>query len=383
MRIGINALFQARGGSLTNLAELLREWRAAGELRSREVVLFASAGTIERLGDAVQDDVTIVRPPELGESVWGRILVEQFWLSRRIGRENIDVLFSPGNTIPLFTRIPCVATLQNLGPFCEDALRYSDWQVRVRWMLLGLFIRLTARKATRLIFISRFFQNALRARVAFPLERSVTLYRARPSNGNVARTRKAFAEPPYVLCVSYLYPYKHFGELAEGFCIARAALRRPELRLVIAGGDPLQGYRARLDAELRRRGVPEDAVVFTGSLSRPEVLALLADAELFAFASTCEGGPTALIEALHFEIPIVCSDVGVMPEIVGDAARLFDPYDPRSIAREIEAVLSDPELRAELLAAARRQVQKFPAAREAALTTLGVIRDAANGRGAP
>ena len=378
MRIGINALFQARGGSLSNLAELLHEWRAAGELLTTEVVLFVSAGTLERLGDAVGPDILVVRPPDVGESVWGRIPVEQFWLARRMAKEKIDVLFSPGNTIPLFTRIPCVATLQNAGPFCEDAQLYDDFWMRLRWKLLGLFIRITARKATRLIFISRFLRDLLRENVKFPEERSVVVHRARPRIR--AAAGKTSVVPPYVLCVSHLYPYKRFGELAEGFCIARAALRRPELRLVIAGGDPLKRYRTRLDAELRRRGIPEDAVVLTGTLPRVEVLALLADAELFAFASTCEGGPTALIEALDFQIPIVCSSVGAMPEIVGDAARLFDSRDPRSIAREIEAVLSDAGLRAELSARARQQVLRFPAAREAALTTLGIIREAAGDR---
>ena len=72
--------------------------------------------------------------------------------------------------------------------------------------------------------------------------------------------------------------------------------------------------------------------------------------------------------------PVVTSNVSSLPEVVGDAAVLVDPYDSRSIADGIRRVVTDEPLRQELIARGRRRVQAF-SWHEAATRTLQVYRD--------
>jgi glycosyltransferase involved in cell wall biosynthesis len=72
---------------------------------------------------------------------------------------------------------------------------------------------------------------------------------------------------------------------------------------------------------------------------------------------------------------VVTSRISSLPEVVGDAALLVDPYDSQSIAEGIRRAVTDEPLRRELIARGQRRVQAF-SWQEAATRTLQVYRDA-------
>jgi len=125
-----------------------------------------------------------------------------------------------------------------------------------------------------------------------------------------------------------------------------------------------------------RHRAPEGQVILAGGQPSDVVAELLARCEVFAFPSTCENCPTALIEAIGAGVPIACSRVGVMPEIVGDAASYFDASDPHDIARALGGLLRDANLRHELRRRALARARRFPEPPEVAARTLGVLKAA-------
>jgi len=383
MRIGISALFYASGGSLTNLVQLLRVWAVDGTLGRHELVLFASDGTVAGLrrecGDALLERLRISVLNRSGGGWAGRLIAEQFSLPRRLREERIDVLFCPGNVVPYAARIPTVAVFQNAAPFCDSVTRrsvgFAKW-IPIR--LLGFLVRLTARKATRVIFISRFFRDLFVERYAFPAEKGVVILRA---GGVAAESPAATPLPPgvaapYILSLSNVNPYKNLVELIEGFSIAVRRCGDRAHRLVVVGRVNYPSYFQAMKEAVARCGL-EGRVIFTGELPHGAVEALLAGCESFVFTSTCENCPTALIEAMSFGLPVASSAVGVMPEIGGDAVRYLDPDSPRSIAEALEALMTDGALRAELAARARARAATFPGAADVARRTLAVIEEAA------
>ncbi|HKS22510.1 MAG TPA: glycosyltransferase family 1 protein, partial [Thermoanaerobaculia bacterium] len=365
MRIGISALFYASGGSLTNLVQLLRVWAADGTLGRHELVLFASDGTVAGLrrecGDELLGRLRISVLSRTGGGWAGRLIAEQFSLLRRLREERIDVLFCPGNVIPYAARVPTVAVFQNAAPFCDSVTRrsvgFAKW-IPIR--LLGFLVRLTARKATRVIFISRFFRDLFVERYAFPAEKGVVILRA--GGGGGERAADAELPPgvvaPYILSLSNVNPYKNLIELIEGFALAVGD--RPH-RLVIVGLVNYPAYFQAMKDTVARCGL-EGRVIFTGELPHRAVEALLSGCESFVFTSTCENCPTALIEAMSFGLPVASSAVGVMPEIGGDAVRYLDPDSPQSIAEALAALMTDGALRADLAARARARAATFPGA---------------------
>ena len=93
---------------------------------------------------------------------------------------------------------------------------------------------------------------------------------------------------------------------------------------------------------------------------------IYARAMAFLFPSTVENFPNILVEGLSSGAPTFASKLGPMPEIAGDAASYFDPYDTDDIARAIERATNDERLRETLAMRGIARVQRYSWHRTAA-----------------
>jgi glycosyltransferase involved in cell wall biosynthesis len=117
---------------------------------------------------------------------------------------------------------------------------------------------------------------------------------------------------------------------------------------VLAGSGPEE---ARLRDRVRAAGLG-GRVVFAGF--RDDVAGLLAAADLVVHPSHADALPTALIHALAVGVPVVATDVGGVPEVVGpDAGVLVPARDPAALAAAIRSLAGDPASRVLMSAAAR------------------------------
>jgi len=104
----------------------------------------------------------------------------------------------------------------------------------------------------------------------------------------------------------------------------------------------------------------EDEVKVLGkSSSDRELVALYKGARLFVFPSIIESFGVPPLEAMACGCPVAAARAGAIPEVVGDAALLFDPYDIGAIANKISIGLKDQALRQELIAKGNKRVRKF------------------------
>lgn len=154
--------------------------------------------------------------------------------------------------------------------------------------------------------------------------------------------RYGVGDAPYILSLGTVQPRKNYGRLVE----AVRRLNQPDLKLVIAGGkgwldDPLYEQIAALGFGER--------VVFPGHVPDEDLPALYSAAQVFAFPSLYEGFGLPPLEAMACGVPVVTSNVSSLPEVVGDAALLVDPYDVDALARALEQALADEGLRRTLI----------------------------------
>jgi len=138
--------------------------------------------------------------------------------------------------------------------------------------------------------------------------------------------------------------YKHQWVVVQGIARLRERGYNVSLRLVGAGSGWRRARRL-LDSELARSDPDGQFVEVLSSVRHEEVPGLLATADIFVFASSCENMPNTLVEGMAAGLPIACSNRGPMPEVLRDGGTYFDPEDPESIALAIEEVLLDREFR--------------------------------------
>jgi glycosyltransferase involved in cell wall biosynthesis len=156
--------------------------------------------------------------------------------------------------------------------------------------------------------------------------------------------RRAAAEP-YILTVTTLYRYKNLSRLLLAFALLRAKHQIPH-RLRIIGGDA-DMTAADIHREALAAGVGE-YVDLCGPVTHDELSADYAGASLFIYPSLEETFGLPPLEAMSLGAPVVAARAGAIPEVVGDAAVLFDPYDVEDMATGMASVLLDSQ-RAEKL----------------------------------
>lgn len=135
-----------------------------------------------------------------------------------------------------------------------------------------------------------------------------------------------------------------------------AALRNSGTRLLMVGGGELEQFVRRYAHKL---GV-EEAITFTGTLSRKETLVAIRSGKIFVLPSLWEGMPIVLMEALHYGIPIVASKIPGNDEIIqpGITGELIEEFDATRYADVLRALLAEPARRARMSAAGKSDAQQ-------------------------
>ncbi len=161
---------------------------------------------------------------------------------------------------------------------------------------------------------------------------------------------------PYVLAIGTLEPRKNLSHLVAAFGLV--AQTHSEVRLVIAGPDG--PARPDVDAAIGRLD-PDAAtrVVLAGPVSDAGRNALLERAALIAYPSIYEGFGFPALEAMTVGVPVVAARAGAIPEVAGDAALLVEATDEAELADAMTRVLTDDNLRDELVARGRDRVREF------------------------
>ncbi|MGB9680494.1 MAG: glycosyltransferase family 4 protein, partial [Thermoanaerobacteraceae bacterium] len=103
----------------------------------------------------------------------------------------------------------------------------------------------------------------------------------------------------------------------------------------------------------------ENKVIFTDYIDNVEMLYLYNNADIFVYPSIYEGFGIPPLEAMACGSPVVVSNVTSLPEVVGDAALLVDPFNVDDIANKIYKVISDRNLNNILKEKSLIQANKF------------------------
>jgi alpha-1,3-rhamnosyl/mannosyltransferase len=285
-----------------------------------------------------------LRAPGFGGRIARGLVRELWWNTAGVARaaRGCDVLHCPLPVAPLAGAVPTIVTI-------HDALIFErpEWFTRANALHARTWLRRAARRAAFVHTTSEHSRAALARHLGVAPERIAVI-----APGVDERfTPGERGDGGYVLTVGTLQPRKN----VEAAIAAAEALG---VRLVIAGG---RGWRDEALVE-RVRG-SRAQVELAGRVSDDELVALYRGADTFVFPSLGEGFGLPPLEAMACGTPVVCSAATSLPEVVGDAAVLFDPADPDALTRELGALLADDGRRAALRAAGLARAAEFSWAR--------------------
>lgn len=170
-----------------------------------------------------------------------------------------------------------------------------------------------------------------------------------------AAVRKDKVDSVNILFVGRLAPNKKQHDILEAFYIYHKNIN-PSSRLILLGGGE-DDYAEALKAYPRFTAL--DGVTFTGHVSDSEKDAYYRNADVFLCLSEHEGFCVPLLEAMHYEVPIIAYKSSAVTETLGGAGLLLERKEPEIVAEAIDMVMTDEKLRGALVANGRERLKDF------------------------
>ena len=164
----------------------------------------------------------------------------------------------------------------------------------------------------------------------------------------------ALVDKEFIMYVGQQSNYKNLRRLMQSH--QQLLKERPGLKLVLVGKLGEYGEQSKKWAEQQNF----KNIVFTGFVESDAQLAwLYKNVQAYVFPSLMEGFGLPALEAMAHGAPVVSSNATCLPEVYGDAAHYFDPEDISDMTRAISEVLTDKNLREDLIKKGAKQVKKY------------------------
>jgi len=285
---------------------------------------------------------------------------EQLSIPLSVRRQHVDLFHAPHYVLPALTPARTVVTIHD----CIHLMFPQYLQNRLAYAYARASLWTAAHKSDKILTVSETSKRDILRFFKVPPEKIVVIPNAiderfwiEPDEDQVVRTRERYQlGDPFLLYVGNIRPHKNLERLIEAFCQVRARSGIEELRLLIIGDEisKLQALRRAVHRHKVHRYVR-----FLGFVPDETLAVLYRLAAVFVFPSLYEGFGLPPLEAMASGTPVVTSSVSSLPEVVGDAAVLVDPYNTNAIAYGILQALMDDELRADLHRKGLARVQHY------------------------
>ncbi|MPS72104.1 MAG: glycosyltransferase family 1 protein [Chryseobacterium sp.] len=325
-------------------------------MKGHKVILLGNKDSLEKqlatAGVTISEDITIIN-----FDVPIYTIKEQLQLPFIVPES--DVFWSPHFNIPL---LPIRSKKRLVTIHDAYHLAFLDRLSSKEKIYAKIVYNKALKKSDKVITVSNFSKNELLKYTGFSKQEKIkVIHNGVEEVYNGISANNIMVETPYLLSVGNLKPNKNFMNALLGFSKFLQQNKNSNLKFIIIGkregfinGDNRIDELMENDANLRER------VLFTGYISDQELAGLYQNAFAFVFPSIYEGFGLPPLEAMLYEIPVLCSNAASMPEVCNDAVMYFDPYDSDDIARAITQIsASDDVLLMELKKKALAHAKQF------------------------
>lgn len=300
-------------------------------------------------------DITLLSPArikDLEKSTYKHIFLNhnRKWLKRfvfefffwRSKYEGADILLSFQNTMPVTSKkTKKFLYLHQPLPFSEhlrlNPFKRSEFADFLKKYFYLFMIRVGLRRDVIVIVQTEWMRDAVIAKLHHPKEKVIKVTPAY-SFDRIRYSAKKIAPKGYNLFYPALfYVHKNHGPLLEAISLCKNKI--PDIKLHLT----LRGDEGNLAEMVQRLGIQKH-IVWLGSLTKDEVFSWYEKCDALVFPSVLETLGLPLLEAAHFNLPVMASDLPYAREVLNNYKNVefFDPTDSRSIASCIESLNKRP-----------------------------------------
>lgn len=277
---------------------------------------------------------------------------------------HVDLLYSQTHA-PLAGPVASILQLTDLS-FHHHPRLYPPL-TRLR---LNLLVPLHARRARAVLVISEFTRRDVIETYRIPAERVFLVPcgidppppEPERDQDELDRWLSGYGiRRPYFVYVGNLHPRKNLRRLVEAFDLARRSNQRlSQFQLVVVGTEHRFYPRLWAPAEASAmQARAHNAVVTVGHVSDAERDRLVGHAAALTYPSLFEGFGLPPVEAMAVGTPVLAANTAALPEVLGDAALLVDPFDVDAIARGLVSLATDPHLVCTLRERGRERAARY------------------------
>ncbi len=285
-------------------------------------------------------------------------------------RPRFDLFFYPAvySYFPLIPGPKCIVTFHDAIADRHPELTFPNDRARLFWKAKSWMARvqadmvLTVSEYARKSVIEQWNVNPAKVRAV--LEAPSPVFRPLHDDAMRATLLRRFALDPqtsYFIYVGGISPHKNLEFLLDVFCRIVEEPRFSATRLLLVGGyskDVFHSSFQTLTRLIEQRGRASH-VILTGYIPDEELVHLYNGALALVFPSLEEGFGLPAVEAMACGTPVLVSNTGSLPEVVGDAGLYFDPRNDLELANVLRRVLDEGALRQDLSERSSRRALAF------------------------
>jgi len=297
--------------------------------------------------------------PDLEKSLLHQIKWQWFRLKKEVKKFGCHVILST-DAGTVYVHHPSVVMSRDMLSFERSEIaRYKRFIPWLRLFVLRFVQSYSLKKADGALFLTKYAADTIQT-----WSGPIPNYRVIPHGvGMQFKNNSRRFEWPRLrqrnircLYISNTAMYKHQWHVVEAFHMLRKEGFQVEIEFVGGGnGDSNQ----RLNDYIHQFDPKGEFTRRVEFLPHGELPNSLSSCDLFVFASSCENMPNTLVEAMACGLPIACSNLGPMPEVLRDGGVYFHPENPESIFNAIKMLIENPDEREKLASKAKMYSEEY------------------------